>query len=239
MQDPPEAPNVTLEVVGDRTATSKCDEGYLRVRRLDLRARWRDTNDPSESFAYDVVERWNADAVAVLAHFERDGVRHVVLRSSVRPPVAVRGAKYVESATSIPSDAKRGVLWEIVAGLVERDERSDEGLVRCAVRETAEEIGVAVDPKDVRALGGPIFPSAGVIGELIYFYECEIDLGTRREPDGDGSPLERNARIVDVPLDRALAWCDEGLLPDAKTEIALRRFAARIGKRVVSHGKSR
>src|SRR5258707_1022131 len=142
MKDLPPAPDVTLEIVGDRTASSKCDEGYLRVRRLDLRARWRGTADPSESFAYDVVERWNPDAVAVLPHFEKDGVRRVVLRSSVRPPVPLRGEKYIDGATPIPRDAMRGVLWEIPAGLVEKDERSSEGLVRCAVRETEEEIGV-------------------------------------------------------------------------------------------------
>src|SRR5439155_10287727 len=78
MKDIPAAPEVTLEIVGDRTASSKCDEGYLRVRRLDLRARWRESKEPSEPFAYDVVERWNADAVAVLPHFEKDGVRRIV-----------------------------------------------------------------------------------------------------------------------------------------------------------------
>jgi ADP-ribose pyrophosphatase len=237
MPDLPDAPDVSLEIVGDRTATSKCDEGYLRVRRLDLRARWVGESDPSEPFAYDVVERWNADAVAVLPHFERGGVRHVVLRTCIRPPAAMRRERFIDGAPPLPHAATKGVLWEIVAGLVERDERSPEGLVRCAVRETEEEIGVVVDAKHVRPLGGPMFPSAGVVGELIYFFECEIDFSTRREPGGDGSPLERNARFADVPLDRALGWCDEGLLPDAKTEIALRRFAART--HAVSHGKSR
>jgi ADP-ribose pyrophosphatase len=234
MPDLPDAPDLTLEIVGDRTATSKCDEGYLRVRRLDLRARWQGDPTPSEPFKYDVVERWNPDAVAVLPHFEKDGVRHVVLRTCIRPPAAMRKEKYVEGAPALPHAAMRGVLWEIVAGLVEKDERSAEGLVRCAVRETEEEIGVVVDAAHVRPLGGPIFPTAGVVGEIIYFFECDVDLSTRKEPGGDGSPLENHARFVEVPLARALEWCDAGLLPDAKTELALRRFAARS-----SHGKSR
>jgi ADP-ribose pyrophosphatase len=230
MNDLPAAPEVTLEIVGDRTKTSKCDEGYLRVRRLDLRARWKGRPDPSEPFEYDVVERWNPDAVAVLPHFDKDGVRHVVLRTCIRPPAAMRREGYVEGAPPLPDAAMHGVLWEIVAGLVEKDERTADGLVRCAVRETEEEIGVVVDPAAVRALGGPIFPSAGVVGELIYFYECEVDLSKRRDPGGDGSPLEAHAVIVDLPLARALEACDAGLVPDAKTELALRRFAARLSR---------
>ena len=231
MDKPPEVPEVALEIVGDRTATSKCDEGYLRVRRYDLRARWRGEgapSEPSEPFKYDVVQRWNADAVAVLPHFVRDGARRVVLRSSLRPPIPLRGAPFLDDVDPpLPPAAARGVLWEIPAGLVEKDERSAAGLVACAVRETEEEIGVVVARENMRPLGGAMFPSAGVVGELIFFFECEVDLATRKEPGGDGSPLERNARVVDVSLQDALRWCDAGLLPDAKTEIALRRFAAR------------
>ena len=230
-----DAPDVSLEIVGDRTASSKCDEGYLRVRRLDLRARWKTVKEPSEPFRYDVVERWNPDAVAVLPHFEKGGVHHVVLRTCIRPPAAMRKEKFIEGAPALPHAATTGVLWEIVAGLVEKDERSADGLVRCAIRETEEEIGLAVEAASVRPLGGPMFPSAGVVGELIYFFECEVDLSKRREPGGDGSPLEAHAKIVDLPLVDALAACDAGLLPDAKTELALRRFAARV----VSHGKTR
>src|SRR5579859_6558736 len=98
MENPPELPDVTLEVVDDRTSSSRCDEGYLCVRRFDLRARWSDRTDASEPFKYDVVQRWNMDAVAILPHFARDGVRHVVLRSSIRPPVPLRGEPFIEGA---------------------------------------------------------------------------------------------------------------------------------------------
>jgi ADP-ribose pyrophosphatase len=224
----PLLPGVELDVVGDTTATSKCDEGYLRVRRLSLVARYEGVPSPSEPFRYDTVERWLQDAVAVVPHFVRAGVRHVILRSSIRPPLALRGDTIIAPPLPLPKGAAQGVLWEIPAGLVEKDERTPEGLVRCVVRETTEEIGIDVDAKDVRPLGGVVFPSAGIIGELIYLYECEVDPSSRAEPGGDGSPLERQAQIIELPLSTAVEWCDEGKLPDVKTELGIRRLAAML-----------
>jgi ADP-ribose pyrophosphatase len=224
---------VKLEVVADTTASSRCDEGYLRVKRLQLVARHEGQDAPSAPFRYDTVERWNQDAVAVVPHFVRDGARHVILRSSIRPPMALRSDPIVPGAVPLPAGAAQGELWEIPAGLVEKDERTPEGLVRCVVRETAEEIGIAVDVSAVRPLGGALFPSAGIIGELIYLYECEVDPATRTLPDGDGSPLEAGARIIEVPLSRALEWCDAGSIPDVKTELGLRRLEVtlrRVGR---------
>lgn len=227
---PPAVPEVSLEVVEDYTSRSRPDEGYLRVLRRRLVAH-RPGGVTSEPFAYDVVERWNQDAVAVLAHFERDGARFVVLRSAVRPPIALRSAPMLDGPIPLPDRARTGVLWEIVAGLVEPDERSVEGFARCAARELAEELGVHLRPSDMRPLGGATFPSAGSIGECIYLYEVEIDPAARKEPEGDGSPLERAAAIEEVTLADALAWCDAGALPDCKTELALRRLDAKLRAR--------
>lgn len=223
---PPDLPDIRLSVVDDYTAGSKCDEGYLRVRRRKLVAKYDDGQPSSDPFKYDTVERWNPDAVAILPHFVRDGVRFVILRSSVRVPLALRPEPLIDAAR-FPPGAAEGQLWEVVAGLVEKDERTPDGLVLCATRETHEEIGMKVEARDVRTLGGPIFPSAGIIGECIYLFECEVDPTTRRTAEGDG-PLERGARIVEVPLHDALAWCEAGLLPDAKTELSLRRLSSRL-----------
>ena len=114
--------------------------------------------------------------------------------------------------------------------MVEKDERDPRGLVECAVRETEEECGLTIAPESVRPLGGPFFPSAGVVGECIFLFEAEIDGDAPREAEGDG-PLEKGARVIEVPLAQALAWCERGLLPDGKTELALRRLAAKLGDR--------
>lgn len=220
---PPALPAIELTITDDYTAQSKCDEGYLRIKRRKMRARYRDGSE-SEEFKYDVVERWNQDAVAILLHFVRDGERHLILRSAVRPPLALRDDLLADVAAI--EGTERGELWEIPAGLVEKDERTKEGLVMCAVRETEEEVALKIKSTDVRPLGGPFFPSAGIVGECIYLFEAEVDSGTRPEPVGDGA-LEKNAKVIEVSLARALEWCDRGLLPDAKTELAIRRFAAK------------
>ncbi|MBI2391629.1 MAG: NUDIX hydrolase [Deltaproteobacteria bacterium] len=219
---PPPLPAIRLEVTEDYTAQSRPDEGYLRVRRRKMRAHHADGTS-SEEFKYDVVERWNQDAVAILLHFVRDGARHVILRSAVRPPLAMRDDWI---AGEYPDGVSRGELWEIPAGLVEQHERDRAGLVACAVRETEEEVGLHIRVEDVRPLGGAFFPSAGVVGECVFLFEAEVDPRERPRPEGDG-PLEKGASVVEVPLSTALAWCDRGALPDAKTELALRRLAAR------------
>jgi len=222
---PPPLPEIGLEITEDYTERARCDEGYLRVKRRKMRARYTD-GSKSDEFKYDVVERWNQDAVAILLHSVRDGVRYMILRSAIRPPLALR-EPLLQGAVEYPAGAARGELWEIPAGLVEKHERNAKGLVECAVRETEEEVGLAIRAEDVRALGGVMFPSSGIIGECVFLYECEVDTSKFAVPEGDG-PLEKNARVIEIPFERALEWCDDGLLPDAKTELAIRRFARKL-----------
>jgi len=225
---PPPLPAIALEITEDYTAQSRCDEGYLRVKRQKMRARYAEGGQ-SDEFKYDVVERWNQDAVAILLHSVRDGVRYVILRSAIRPPLALR-APLLSGAVDYPDGVARGELWEIPAGLVEKDECNAPGLIECAVRETEEEVGLAIRAADVHPLGGVMLPSSGIIGECVFLYECEVDTSKHALPEGDG-PLERNARVIEVPFEQALDWCDAGLLPDAKTELAIRRLASRLSRK--------
>jgi ADP-ribose pyrophosphatase len=193
----------------------------LGVRRLDLRARFHD-GTISEPFVYDVVTRKLLDAVVVVPHFrDAAGVRHVLLRSALRPPVAFRPRE----AWPFPELPTLGGLWEVPAGLVEVDERSEEGLRACASRELFEETGAHVSPSLMLPLGPSTFPCPGLLGERHFFFHAEIDHPALVPPPEDGSVLERGARLVPVSLAAALAFCRTGEIEDAKTEIALRRFA--------------
>jgi ADP-ribose pyrophosphatase len=216
----PPIPNVELEVVEDGSDPSDPPNAFLRMRRLVLRARFADGR-VSEPFHYDAVARERLDAVVIAAHYRVAGERHVFLRSAVRPPVALRPRE----ACPVPERSELGNLWELPAGLVEVDERSPEGLRRCAARELQEELGLAVTPDALVELGPSSFPCPGVIGERHFFFQVEVDPSARTTPSEDGSVLERGAAIVVLTVDRALDLVRRGQLEDAKTELALRRLA--------------
>jgi ADP-ribose pyrophosphatase len=206
---PPNPPRVIVRVARDRTEGSLATGGFLNVRRLELVARTGEGAD-SSPFRYDVATRASLDAVVMAAHFLADGIRHVFLRSAVRPALALR-------PIPPPHD---GTLWEVPAGLIENLESPADA----AARELAEELGFDVDPAALVALGPSAFPAPGIIAETHYFFHVEVDPSLRRAPSGDGSVLERDALVVDVPLADALQHCRTGVIRDAKTELALRRL---------------
>jgi ADP-ribose pyrophosphatase len=196
------------------------DRAFLELSRRVLRVAYADGVE-SEPFVYDVVGRPALDAVVVAAHFERDGVRHVYLRSCLRPPVFLRPLE----ARAFPEHEALGALLELPAGLVEVDERTPDGIASCAARELAEEVGFVLDPSRLRPLGPSSFPAPGLIGERHYFFHVEVEPSTRESPSEDGSPLERGGLVVPLPLTEALELARAGELEDAKTELGLRRLA--------------
>jgi ADP-ribose pyrophosphatase len=193
----------------------------MTLRRLELRARFPD-GATSEPFFYDVADRKALDAVVVAAHFMGEaGKRRVVLRSALRPPVMFRPREI----WPIPERDTLGSLWELPAGLVETDERSEAGLRACAARELYEEIGARLGPEAMIPLGPSTFPCPGVIGERHFFFHAEIDPAKLVAPASDGSVLEQHAELAAPTLDDALALLRAGEIEDAKTEIGLRRLA--------------
>ncbi|MDP9001498.1 MAG: NUDIX hydrolase [Myxococcota bacterium] len=205
----PTPPAIRIAVARDRTAESRATGGFLNVRRLDLVARYPDGTE-SSPFAYDVAARTALDAVVLAAHFVEAGVRHVFLRSAVRPPCALRPV----------APTHDGALWELPAGLVEPGENP----VATAVRELGEELGFAASPTDMLPLGGWTFPSPGMIGERHIFYAVEVDGRAHPTPTEDGSALERAAAILALPVVEAIEHCRLGAIRDAKTELGLRRL---------------
>lgn len=217
----PPLPRIELRVARDRTNESRASGGFLDVRRLDLVTRTPGGQD-SRVFAYDVATRAALDAVVMAAHHVERGTRRVFLRSALRPPLALRAI----DAGGVPdAPSANAALWELPAGLIEPGEIPS----HAAARELAEELGFDVDPSTLAPLGHATFPAPGFIAEKHYFFHVEVDPSRRRAPTEDGSVLEKDAAIVDIPLREALEHCRSGLLPDAKTELALRRLAEIVG----------
>lgn len=213
-------PKVTIEIVRDDTAAMRSDEGFLRVRRLVLRNRY-DDGTTSREYRYDCAERDAMDAVGIVLV---DHGGRVCLRSSIRPPIALRGRYHVPFPEREHGDP---TLWEIPAGLVEPGERGEKGLRACCARETMEEVGLEVDPAAFWRLGGPLYLSPGIVAEQIHFFVAEVDRGSTRMPTLDGSPVEERCLVEWVAIDEALAACRDGRIADVKTEVALRRLHER------------
>ncbi len=206
----PPPPTVELEVVRDRSAESAATGGFVDLRRVDMVARY-DGGLVSDPFAYDAAVRAGMDAIVVLAWRRVDAERRVYLRSAVRAPIALR-------AGMAPVDFN---LWEVPAGIVDPGETPREA----AARELAEELGFDVDAARLVELGRYTWPAPGLIAERHHYFTIDVTLDVRGIPGEDGSPLERAARIIDLPVDELLARCRRGELPDAKSELAIRRFA--------------
>jgi ADP-ribose pyrophosphatase len=215
----PALPKHALALVEERPSLDP--PGFLRLKRMILRVEFAD-GTVSEPFEYDAVARSRLDAVVVAAHYrDADGRRQVILRSCLRPPVAMRPRE----VSPIVEKGSLGGFWELPAGLVEDDEQSLTGLRRCAARELNEEIGIAVPPEALQELGPSSFPAPAIIAERHFFFHVEIDPHSFHPPTEDGSALEEKALVVAVDLAAALDLARTGAIEDEKTELALRRLA--------------
>ena len=220
-----ERPNVRIEIVSDLSDAMRSDEGFIRVRRLVLRNHY-DNGQQSLEYRYDCVERDAMDAVGIVLVDSTMGTPRVCLRSSIRPPLALRTGY----ALPIPDPSGDPTLYEIPAGLVEPDEVGEAGLRECAARETMEEVGLEVPADAFRTLGPAVALSPGLVAEKIHLFFADVQADKMLKPTMDGSPVEEVARIAFVPLAEALSACADGRITDIKTELGLRRLADHLGR---------
>ena len=214
-----------IEVVHDRTGEMGPDEGFLRLKRFVVRNRYAD-GSTSEDYSCDVVSRVRMDAVAVVIYEITDDRRvRVALRTGVRPPIWFRKDKDVTH----PLERDHLLLAEIVAGLLEPEDRGPGGIERRAAAECFEEAGYVIEPERFVTLGGPLFASPGITDETVHYRAVETDLDFRGEPVTDGSIMEEAGEVILLDLIEALRICRSGENPDAKTEIGLLRLCAHIG----------
>jgi len=215
-------PNIQLELLEDLSPPDP--GGFLRLVRRRYRATYPDGTQ-SAPFLYDAIDRDAMDAVVIAAHYETpDGTAHVFLRSALRPPLTLRDREH----SGLADEACDGNLWELPAGLVETSERSPTGVVLAAQRELLEELGFDVRVDALLPLGHSSLPSPGFVAERQFFFEVRVDPATRREPELDGSALERFGKVLALPLREALELCRTGAIEDSKTELALRRLAEKL-----------
>lgn len=227
-------PRVTgIEIVEDRTARARCDEGFLRLKRYRAR-NLREDGSRSPEYPIDVIDRPTLDAVAVCLWARGSAGVEVLTRRGLRPAAYFRRGKQ-----PVLPEGEHLLVEELVAGVLEPGELGVDALRRRAADEVREEAGLEVPPERFRALGGPFFMLPGIASEKIHLVEAEVERrpgpATWAAPEtGDGSPLEEGAELVWRPLPGAVAACERGEIEDAKTELAFRRLAARLGAEVRS-----
>jgi ADP-ribose pyrophosphatase len=206
---------VTDEVVGRAG-------GFLAIRRLRLRNRHGD-GTIGEPFLCDFLIRpYGIDAVVVVIWYrDAAGGIQVLLRDGLRP--ALTFGRPVEGPP-IPDPRRYLFITELVAGVIEVDDRGEAGVRARAAAETLEEAGFEVAPAAVSFLGAGVFPSPGAMPEKFYLTSVEVDPTAQRALDGDGSPMEHGATTRWMALDAAIAACVRGDIEDAKTELGLRRL---------------
>jgi ADP-ribose pyrophosphatase len=216
----------SIEIVEDLTARSRCDEGFLRLRRLRLRNHYQD-GSRSKVYPCDVVSRPGSDAVVAVL-YEIDGARRVrvLLRDAPRAPIYLRSqGRFVHPDPRIYLS-----LLELVAGLVEEsDGAGDAGLARRASLEAGEEAGLRVPAGEFRVLGGESFASPGTSDEKLRFCCAPAPLAQASAGAGDGSVMEEGARLISLELGEAIEACRSGAIPDMKTELGLLRLADHLG----------
>ncbi len=214
-----------IEIVEDRTSTSRCDEGFLKLRRLTLRNRYGDGTQ-SEPYPCDVLERPGSDAVVSVLYERLDGRVRVLLREAPRAPIYLRKDKSFVH----PDPREYRSILEVVAGLVEEsDPPGAPGLQRRAAAEAHEEGGLRVRENSLVPLGGETFASPGTTDEKIFFCAAEAALDERGEAIGDGTVMEEWSRVHLLDLRDAIEMCRDGRIPDMKTELALLRLCEHVG----------
>ena len=110
-------------------------------------------------------------------------------------------------------------LYEIPAGKLE----AGEDPLLAAQRELGEETGLCARELVLRFV---LYPTPGYTNEKIYIYEAlGAEKGEQHLDDGEFLNLEY------VPVETALCWVEDGTIRDAKTIVALQRYALEHGLR--------
>ncbi len=215
-----------VDIVEDRTPGATLTEGYLRLYRWTLRNTYND-GTTSRPYPCDVIDRAGLDAVAVVIYSIVPDERRVdvLLRETLRPGLLLRARRELP----LPEYRERPSTWEIVAGVIEPGEKGMSAINQRAAAEVEEEAGFRIFAPAVIDLGAGILPTPGPFPEKIYLKAVEVDPADQGLPTTDGSPMEEGARMKWFELGTAIHMCVNGEIEDAKTEIALRRLAQRLG----------
>lgn len=213
-------PQIKMETLNQEIVKS----GFLGIDRRKVKFIYPD--DSTAEMTVDAVMKNCNDAVAIIAHYELNGVKYIYLRSCVRPPLGFRN--FMEDSGRPEADGLFN-LWELPAGLVDKKEFGPSGLALAAQRELHEEIGIDAPIENFNQLGPRSFSSAGMTAERIFYFEVVVDPTTIGKPLEDGSALERMGEVLAIPLTELVDELLAGNIIDNKTQMGIMRLALSYG----------
>lgn len=216
MQNLPAPPHITIT---EKSAQILPETGFIKIKRSEILFHYPD-GTTSKPFTADRSFKGTDDAVGILAWFKKNGLPYIYLRSAIRPPLSLRDY----SSTGLPEVQDIGNLWEIPAGGIEKTELGYDGIFSAAARESEEEIGFTLSPKDFKFLGKRIFIDPGSSGTRMFLVHCEVDPKNHTEPSTDGGPMEAYGQLLSISLKDALQAVKDGYIIDTYTEIGIRRL---------------
>jgi ADP-ribose pyrophosphatase len=197
--------------------------GFLTIRRMMVRNR-REDGSRSRLYLCDLLERpLGLDAVVVAIFTRARGRVEVLLRDALRPALVL--GRSGSSPIAVVDERDRLRFPELVAGIIEAEDKGEEGVRHRAALEVAEEAGYQVRAADVLLLGAGTFPVPGMIAERWWLTAVEVTSPDQQPAaEGDGSPMEEGAATRWLPLEDAIAACVSGAIEDTKSEVTLRRL---------------
>ncbi len=210
-----------IDIVEDFSSTARCDEGFLRLKRMRCR-NLRADGSHSAVYRVDVVDRPLLDAVAVLIYRRGEKGLEFLTRTCLRPAAYFRNPLEHDSVIR----GNRLFCEEIVAGLLEPEDIGEAGVRHRACAEVYEEAGFEVTPASLTLLGPPFFVAPGILSERIFLAAVDVTELTQHSPPSDGTPLEEGCQLFWHTASELNAAVSSGRIQDAKTELALGRFLA-------------
>jgi len=195
--------------------------GFLVLERYRAKNLYRG-GGASRPYRFEVLHRRGVDAVAILP-FYFEGRRR---RLMVVCKIGFRPGLYLRSRLPLPVRDRRRYtsVIEAVAGSLEPGDRGESGITSRARDELMEETGLRPLPHRRLRLGGGFFPSHGQSTEKIHLRAFEIDPGSARQAQGDGSVNEADAGTIAIAASRILLMCRAGRIEDPKLEVGVTRL---------------
>ncbi len=204
----------------------KLNTGFSSLERFSVINEY-DDGSSSDSYNCDIVVRRGFDAVGIIPYLYIDNKLHILLLNNFRAAAFFR-EKILGNTDSSLVDENTKSMIEIPAGILEKDElkltKNDLGIRRCAARELMEETGYELSSREMKVLGSFYYSSPGLLTEKIYIATCDITGLLAEKIVTDGSVMEETIKPFIIPFSEALALCNNGVIRNAVTEIAIKRL---------------